>query len=417
MTVYASAARTDSAFERATDRVSIQDYVEKNGVKLSRAGQDLRGPCLLCDSGTTKFRIMAKHKLRKFRCYGCDAQGDVVDLVAQHRKQEPYAAALWLLGEEYQVQKPAAQRAAAPPSGPSNSDKVAAEIWAAAQPFAGTLAERYLLGRGILPDVAAMAGVNLRYHATAKHHWDDRAGAWVRAPAMVAQVVVPGPDGEAVPTGGIHCTYLDRATAGKAGFRRPDGKGADKLMWGRHVLRDGEIWRPGGAWLIGPWPPEAELGTGLVTGEGIETTLALASLVRLRTGRMSRACAALSLGRLQGGWKRDADGCFDPFRPEPDPKMPAFAWPSPAGDPWPEATVGVDRDMKDVKARMLNGRGRPVDVRLTSEVRARICGRLAVAAWKAAGAARARAIAPPPGLDFNDQLRTVLAAMSDGGVK
>lgn len=290
----------------------------------------------------------------------------------------------------------------ADPGRPSASELVAREIQAEAKPFQGTLAERYLLGRGIAPGVAMLAAENLRYHAAAKHHWDERGRCWVRAPAMVATVVVAGPDGEVIPTGGVHCTYLDRETATKASLEPA------KRMWGPQTL-DG---RPGGAWLIGPTLADLTYGSDLVVAEGIETALSVATL-GWRKGLVMRACATLALNRLQGGIHRDADGCIDPWRPTGDPERPAFTWPVPADDPWSQALVAVDRDMSDQRASVRTGRGKPIDQLLTAEVRARMCGRLAVAAWKAAGVPKARAIAPPPGLDFNDDLRRVLALETD----
>lgn len=388
MTAHASGARADGVFERAKAKVSIADYLKGESVKLFRAGKQMRGPCVLCDGGTSKFKVEGD----RFYCFGCERYGDIVALVAAHRRCEPYAAARWLLGEDVPVSAPAERKPVAP-AGPSNSDRVAAEILAEARPFAGSLAERYLLGRGIAPGVVAAAAANLRYHGSAKHHWDAAGGGgWVRAPAMVAPVVTA--EG---PTGGVHVTYLDRTSGGKAAFARA------KLMWGPQLLNS----RPGGAWLIGP-VDDFVTGTDLVVAEGIETALSVATIA-WRGGLVMRAAAALSLNRLQGGMLRDDDEAMDVFRPAPDPKQPPFSWPTPAADPWPQVLIAVDRDMSEIKVRARSGRGRIIDFRLTAEARAKLCGRLAVRGWVAAGAPRARAIAPSVGCDFNDDLRRVLA--------
>lgn len=387
----------DNLFERARGHMSVEDYVAKAGKALKRSGSaELRGACILCESGTSKFTV----KAGLWKCWGCSDQhwSDVTELVAQHRRMAPLEAARWLLGEDGPT---AAERAArtpakAKPEGPSRSALTAAEIWAGARPLAGTMAERYLLGRGIAPEIVAVAADNLRFNGLAPHHWDDQTMAWVRCPAMVAQVVVAGPAGEPVPTGGVHVTYLDRRTAGKAQLDPA------KKMWGPQSL-DG---KPGGAWLIGPLAPERPPYTDwdlLAVAEGIETALSMATLA-LRRGRRIRACAALSLNRLQGGIKPDKDGCIDLDAPVPDPERPAFVWRQVPGAAWEHVVVCVDADMSEVRARARTGRGKPVDVQLTAPIRARLCGKLAVAAWKAAGALSAQAISPPAGRDFNDEL-------------
>lgn len=390
MTAYASAARVDGLFDHARAAVPIEDLLTREGFKLICAGREARTSCPMCGAGQRSRSAFAV-KGDKWRCYGgCDKAGDVVDLEQFFRGGSALDAAKRLVGGDIPsslAARPARERARSARG--EGQEKVAREIWAGAKPFADSLAKRYLMGRGISPAVLELAAANLRFHPFAKHHWDDRAGDWVKAPALVVQVVTP-----AGPTGGVHCTYLDRITARKAALDPA------KRMWGPQLDADG---RPGVAWLVGP------AGDGdLVTGEGIETSLSVVTL-GARAGLTYRACAALSLGRLQGGIARDDDGCFDPLDPQPDPGSPAATWPNPADDPWGEVLVAVDHDMGEIRVKARTGRGKPCHFRLTREMRARICGRLAVAAWKTAGAPTARAIAPSPGLDFNDELRRVLA--------
>lgn len=388
MSAYASGART-GLFDQARAKVSVEDLLKTESVKLVKRGKAMRGPCVLCDGGGERFEV----KGEKWRCYGCDQHGDVVDLVAALRRLEPVEAVRFLLGGDMPASEP--RERAAPksaPSGPTVSEKVAAQILGEARPFAGTLAEKYLLGRGIAPAVLELAAPNLAYHPFAKHHWDSDAGTWIKAPALVVRVVTPSG-----PTGGAHVTYIDRATAKKAAFDTA------KRMWGPQMDAQG---RPGCAWLIGPD------GAGdLVAAEGVETGLSMATLMA-RAGRWARVCAALSLNRLQGGILRDDDGCMDPYDPKPDPAAPAVTWPAPAASPWDEVVVAVDADMSPIKVLARTGRGRPCNFQLNAAARARVCGRLAVAAWKASGAPRVRAIAPALGSDFNDELRRVLARES-----
>ncbi len=391
MTRYASAARIDGLFAQARGAWTVQALVESAGGKLRKSGAELRGACILCGAGHSNQSVFQVRGAR-WKCWSCEAHGDVIDLASALRGEPPAVAARWLLGKDY-TPRPVQAAAPEPPKGPTVSARVAEELWRQGQPFAGTLGETYLRRRGISPEVLALAGPRLRFHPAAKHHWDERAGAWVKAPAVILQVETP-----AGPTGGVHATYLDRATAGKSALDPA------KRMWGPQTDGAGVA---GGAWLIGPE------GEGpLVEGEGLETTLSVATL-SLRAGLPVRAVAALSLGALQGGWKRDEEGCIDPFKVQPDPARPPFTWPAPADAPWPEVLIAVDRDMSEIRVKARTGRGRICSFALGAEARAKICGRLAVAGWKAAGATRARAIAPSPNSDFNDELRRQLARERD----
>jgi hypothetical protein len=121
-----------------------------------------------------------------------------------------------------------------------------------------------------------------------------------------------------------------------------------------------------------------------VVAEGIETALSVATLAAGAPAGPVRAVAALSLNRLQGGWLRDEDGCVDLATSRPT-RRPAFTWPRrptrPGAKCWSRSTA--------TWANCGQGPHRPRQdlwFLLTAEVRARICGRLAVAAWKAAGA-------------------------------
>lgn len=404
-TRYASAARTRDLFERARAQVAIEDLVARMGLKVTRAGREYRSACPICGSGA-KSRNAFSIKDDRWRCYGaCDDHGDVVDLEQKLGGGTPMEAVTRLLGGDMPARE--ARPAPAKADGPSSADRLALELWAAGKPFAGSLGERYLRSRGIAAEVIARAAPNLRFLHRAKHSWDSDAGAWNTAPAMLAQVVVWTADGPA-PTGGVHVTYLAPDGTGKSATLSPV-----KRMWGPQNAPDG---RPGGAWLIGP------AGNGdLVVAEGIETALSVASLASMK-GLEMRAVAALSLGRLMGGLAKDADGCVDVVQPAADPERPAFVWAcgagwryaagGPHGEPWRKVWIAVDRDMAEVRVKARNGRGRIMDFILPAEARARICGRLAVAAWKAAGAREAQAIAPPPGSDFNDELRRRLVVGS-----
>jgi hypothetical protein len=391
-----------SLFDQARGAGRIEDFA---GVALKRAGRELRGPCPFCGAGVkSKSGPFAVNVERQtFRCFcGCPQHGDVVDLVAAQRVESLAQAARWIIGGASGPIAPAVRARPEKPQGPSAAQRIGAEMWASARDLTGSLGERYLIGRGVLPTVVALASAKLRFHPFAKAGWDERSGDWVKAPAILVQVVVPDADGVPTPTGGIHATYLKRDGSGR-------DKALGKKMWGPQGLdlppdNDGVIRRvTGGAWLIGPGPCVAGILDSSVGGEGIETSLSIASLSLMR-GRHVRAWAALSLDRLQGGELVDADGARDLEHPRPDPAVPPFVWPG-----QDRVLIGVDRDMSPIRVKGRTGRGKICMFEVDAEARARRCGQLAVAGWLAAGAREARAIAPPPGLDFNDELRRVLA--------
>lgn len=381
-------------FDLARDSISVEDLAGRE-TDLVKAGSERRGQCPLCGAGkkSASAQFCVKPMKQVWRCYGCDRFGDVVDLERELRGRSPVEAARRLTGDlplPERTNRPIAKPKA--PEGPSASDKVAIETWREVRPFAGSPAETYLLARGIAPEVLTVVAPRLFWHPNAKWGWDEGAGRWIKAPALVVQVVVRGPGGGPVPTGGVHCTYLAKGGKAKAALDPA------KRMWGPQHL-DGRF---GGALLFEP----TSLDGDLAAGEGLESVLSVLTLHYRRTGVVLGAVAALSLDRLQGGLLRDNDGCIDPYEPKPNPERPAFVW---AGARR-LALIAVDRDMKRIKVKARTPRGRVCDFWLESEARARLCARFASAAWKAAGAREARAIAPSPGCDFNDELRRVLAA-------
>lgn len=395
-------------FDRAREAVAIADLAGQ-AVKLVRSGQELRGPCPVCQAGAKSAMppFAVNPAKGTFRCYGCEVWGDVVDLERRLRGGTPAEAARRLTGGGYETgqrldARPPVAQGAGDESKALARLRLAQEMLDEARPIAGTLVERYLRGRGIPQVVIAAAAPAMLFHPFAKAGWDAEAMVWIKAPAMLVRPVTQDPEtGLAVPTGGVHATYLKRDGSGR-------DKALGKKMWGP---QHGPGGRPAGAWLIGPEAASggfARRGSGMAVGEGVETVLSVVAL-QLRRGEALRACAALSLARLQGGEARDDEGCVDPYRAVPDPARPPFVWAPPAGGPWPEVLVAVDRDMSPVRVRGRTPRGRVIDYIRDGEVRARLCGHLAVQGWRAAGARAVVAIQPPPGSDFNDELRRLLA--------
>lgn len=387
--------RMRALIEQVHRKVSIVDFALKHG-KLGAGGKERRGPCPVCGSGlkshSAPFAVYPQ--AGKWRCWAdCGRGGDVVDLYREIYGGDALEAVKALLGGDYQPPKLETQTRAVE-SGRRSTDEIAAELWDRARPFEGSPAERYLRGRAIPVELLTCAADSLRFHPFAK--WGYRDGAWIKAPAMIGRVVAPaGPNDSSssagVPTGGVHATYLQRGAYVR-------DKRLGKKMWGAQE-RDGRL---GGVWLADGGDSES-LGE-LVVAEGIETAAsALAILAERESG--VRAVAALALDRLQGRLLRDEQGRVADFgKIESDPAGRAFVWPAREGG-GNRVAIAVDRDMSPMKLKGYAGkRRRPCDYELGSEARAQLCGRLAVQAWRAEGW-RARAIAPSPNSDFNDDLK------------
>lgn len=385
----------DDIFDRAKERVAIVDLVERAGVKLRGGARQRRGACPFCGRGlkskSAPFAVYPDNGT--FKCWGCGVSGTVIDFELQNGGGTPFEAARRLLCGEYAAPKPREERRREADQSAKRMAERAGEIWAASRPLGDTMAWRYLVGRGIAEPLLEAASDRLRFHPFAPAAWDEVARRWIKAAALVVR-----PETPSGPTGGLHCTYLLRDGSGR-------DKALGKKMWGPQYDAEG---RAGGAWIVGPTASGLE-GSPAGGGEGIETSLSLATLFWLRTGRLMRTWAALSLDRLQGQPLADEEGCIDLGRPLLDPESRPFAWPPPAEDPWPRVVIAVDRDMSPLDVRGRNGRGRPCKFELDADGRARLCGALAVQAWQAAGSETVMALQPSPGMDFNDELRALRA--------
>lgn len=374
----------DDLFERAR----AFPILEAVGHTLWRIGRRWRGPCPLCGASVGKkadgaFSVDAANNL--FHCFACGAGGDAIALERALRGGSPREAAERLVGPAVARPAPAAVVARPRPESPKTDSGMAdycEAVWRASRPADGTPVETYLRARGLAGMVLFRALEELRFHPALR--WGDG----LSLPAMIA---APRAGGE--PTGGLHATFL--APDGQAKTRRTPAK----KMFGPQAL-DG---RPGGVFLGSS--ADGDIGD-VVVAEGIETALSAAML--LAPGRPPLTVfAALSLGRLQGGWRTDRFGRIDPAQIQPDPEKPAFAW----RGTWREVFVCLDRDMAPIRVKVRRPLiGGTTTRALSPDERAAICGALAAVAWKAAGARKVTLIAPPPGEDFNDMLRSEPAA-------
>lgn len=392
------------------DSARALDIEAVAGVRLYRAGQRWRGPCPLCKSGARKkadgpFSVDRAQGF--YKCFACDGRGDVVALEQVLRGGTAIEAAQRLVGGGLQA-RPAApavvrERKASKsgldsvPNSASESGRaiegqtsLAQRLWdqALAPPHRDDLKglhplRAYLTARGLAGAAMESALMRVRF-APRAFYGRDPFGEPMFLPAMVAQVVT-----ESGPTGGVHLTYLDPQN----GWAKTLIKPGKKMFGPQNDAQD----RPGGVWLARP-----RAGRTLVVAEGIESALSAAQM----QDRPCHVLAALSLNRLQGGWLGDKWGRKDPDLVRPDPDQPALTWDLGPGV-IDEVLIAIDRDMSPIEVPVRGAGGKTVKVSLDGERRARICAGLAVAAWHArlGPGASVRAIAPPPGQDFNDALK------------
>ncbi|WP_260598299.1 DUF7146 domain-containing protein [Sphingomonas endolithica] len=215
------------------DRFPVSGVAAQAGVKLQRAGRELKGCCPFHPDKSPSFTIYADD--RRFQCFGCGAEGDVLDFV-QRAYSVKLLPAIEMLdgGALRQLEQ---QRVVATPK--ADWSKAALSIWNEATPIGGTPAEAYLRSRGITMELPH----TLRF---ARLRYPQEQG---RRPALVAAVCAPNGD-----LTGIQRTFLT-----------DEGRKADvaevKLSLGRVA---------GGAIQLGA--PVASL----VVTEGLEDGLTLA---------------------------------------------------------------------------------------------------------------------------------------------
>lgn len=241
---------------------------------LKRAGSEWVGPCPVCD-GADRFAI--NPGLDVFTCRICCAGGDGIALVQHVQKCDFQAALAFLVGEADAVVDPvklAAAKAAAAKKEKQRKDyaersrawarRDAREIWHSAQAGAGTLAQDYLEGRGV---VLPSWPPTLRFLPDHPYKKSTKGKMQVlhKGPCMIAGI--QNATGQVC---AVHQTWIDMAQPkGKAAVFGPDGaRMATKMARGS---KKGNVIR---------LTPLAASGV-LVMGEGIETTataLALGSI-------------------------------------------------------------------------------------------------------------------------------------------
>ncbi len=129
------------------ERFPVSGAANKAGVKLSRAGREWKGCCPFHPDNSPSFTIYADD--RRFQCFGCGVQGDVIDFVMRAYNVKTREAIGMLDGGALRDLEQ--QRAPAKPK--RDMRPVAQRIVAASVPIEGTPAAAYLRSRGITMDL------------------------------------------------------------------------------------------------------------------------------------------------------------------------------------------------------------------------------------------------------------------------
>jgi hypothetical protein len=236
---------------------------------LRRAGVERVGPCPRC-GGDDRFGINPRKGV--FGCRKCGAAGDGIALV-MHVRQVSFPEALdWLCGPRQEIS--AAERAERAQAAEANRQARAAEaaryraravadarrVWSAGVAADGTAVRDYLTRRGIDPALYSRLAPALRFHPALPYMTGDGKGGWRQVhcgPAMLA--AIQGADDRFC---AVHRTWLD--------LDQPKGKAVIADPVTGEVLQAKKVL---GAKKGGSIRLFQGLGSVLVMGEGIETTL------------------------------------------------------------------------------------------------------------------------------------------------
>jgi putative DNA primase/helicase len=246
-----------------------ETYYAGQGVNLRGRGVQRTGNCLL-HGGHDSFSVNLDSGA--YCCFNpsCDARGgDVLDFHRHLHGVDFVEAArdlgAWIEGDEPAPTKPAAK----PVSRPAETRQreplpdYARTLLRGSEGLQGTLGEAYLRARGC---AVPPADSDLRYHP---HVWHSPTRTYW--PALIG-IITDAVTGEQI---GAHRTFL-----------APDGSGKAPVDPARMALGH----KQGG--VIRLWPDEA-VDTALGIGEGIETCLTLAQVMR-------PVWAAIDAGNLAG---------------------------------------------------------------------------------------------------------------------
>ncbi len=180
-------AELRAALDRIRSGFSLSAVADRAGVKLHRAGNEWKACCPFHADRTPSFTIYSSD--RRFMCFGCGAEGDVLDFIRRAYRVGLIEAARMLdSGALGAIEAPSATERPR-----KDLSRLVARIWGDAGPIAGTPAARYLRNRGIymdLPDCLRFARL-----APPTIEGNGLLAANGPGPLPVLLALVTGPDG------------------------------------------------------------------------------------------------------------------------------------------------------------------------------------------------------------------------------
>lgn len=242
----------DATIQRVRSQVSIVDVASRHVEWDKRKSVPSRGDFWACcpfhDEKSPSFHV--RESTGKFKCFGCGAGGDVIELL-MHLERLTFPAAVRKLGglEDKPQERRFAERQQVEEVPDESKRAAALAAWDASVPIIGTIGETYLRARGIGCD---LSGADLRFNAQAPEGYKLKRG---KHPAMVAAIRTPA--GEFI---GAHLTYL----LDDGSWKRP----SEPQFPDRRVLAKKE----GGFIRLGP------ICERMVVGEGIESSFSAAEI-------------------------------------------------------------------------------------------------------------------------------------------
>lgn len=273
----------------------------RSDAKLKKTSSEFVGPCPSC-GGTDRFSINRRKNI--WFCRMSQRGGDAISLVEYLNGADFLGAVEVITGRpppkgsggtladaelmaqqarEAEERRVLAERA-------MNDFRVkeirrAHDIWTAAGPISGSIAESYLRHRGVNPAPGAKLRClsNLPYW----HFVEDKWQVIHEGPAMVA--AIQGRDGGFI---GCHCTWIDPSFASRSGKATIAHPVTGEMLDAKKVRGS----QKGGRIHLGGLMDAARL----VVGEGVETVYSVREAESLETRARTLYWSSVNLGNLGG---------------------------------------------------------------------------------------------------------------------